>query len=250
MAASGKVDILILRDAASVRRYRLSTGFLRALWLTPLVLLLLLGAAVAVGYHLREDNVALARRGASMRSELDAVGERLMRLENIEKILRTRDVTELETLIGSYNAENPGWWKPKAEDGREKVEGGKEREAARPDLGKLLSRVDANQAGIDNLRVKIENKRLLLNFDLSNVTPQTNLVGRVEAALVGNDATLTPLKAEKDELSFQIQRFKQIAASLPLPGKFDAKEIYGLKLTIMDPSGKAVFSQVYPLPKE
>jgi hypothetical protein len=249
MAGSGKVDILILRDNAGVRRYRIAAGWLRALWLTPLALLLLLGAAVAVAYHLRQDNNALARRFDAMRSEIDTAGERLLRLENIEKILRTKDVTELETLIGSYNADNPGWWKHKPDDRKEPAET-KEREVARPDLAKLLSKVDANQAGIDNLRVKIENKKLALNFDLSNVTPQTGLVGRAEVALVGNDASLTPLKAEKDELNFQIQRFKQIAANLALPQKIESKDIYGIKLSIVDPTGKVVFSQVYPLPRE
>jgi len=253
MAGSGKVDILILRDEAGVRRFRLPGWLPRLLWLIPLVLLLLLGAAVAVAYHLRQDNIELAGRAQAMRGEIDAAGEGLMRLENIEKILRARDLTELETLIGSYNADNPGWWKPARTE--ERKDGGKdqekpEREAPRADLSKLLSRIDLNQAGVDNLRARIENRRVLLNFDLSNVTPQTGLVGRVEVGLIGNDAMLTPLKAEKDELSFQIQRFKQIAASLPLPAKADAKELYGLRLVIVDPSGKPIFSQIYPLSKE
>lgn len=247
MAAGEKVDILILRDAAGVRRFRVSLLVLRMLWLTPLGLLLLLGAAVAVGYHLRQDNLDLAAQAKAMRTELDAAGQGLITLQNIEKVLRSRDVTELDTLIGSYSAANPGWWKPKAEEGKAEP---RERDAARPDLARLLARVDANQAGIDNLRARIENRKLLLNFDLSNVTPQTNLVGRVEAALVGNDASLVPLRPEKDELSFQIQRFKQIAASLPLPAKTEARDIYGLKLTILDPAGKTVFAQVYPLPRE
>ncbi len=248
MAGSGKIDILLLRDAAGVRRYRLSVGWLRVLWTAPLVLVLLLGAALAVANHLRDDNIALAKRNEAMRAELDTAGERLMRLENLEKILRSEDATALETLIGSYNPANPGWWKPQAEERKEAPQ--KDREAARPDLTRLLSRVDANQAGVDNLRVKMENRRLQLNFDLSNVTPQSGLVGRAEVALVANDASLVTLKPEKDELNFQIQRFKQIAASLALPAKVEPKDIYGLKLSIVDPNGKVAFSQVYPLPKD
>lgn len=249
MTGGGKVDILILRDNAGVRRFRIPGALLRAMWLAPLVLLLFFGAALAVAYHLRQDNIALARRFEAMRGELDTAGERLLHLENIEKILRTKDVTELETLIGSYNADNPGWWKPRSEDRKEQTGEARDRETSRPDLAKLLARVDANQAGIDNLRAKIENKKLQLNFDLSNVTPQTGLVGRAEVALVTNDAALIPLKGEKEELGFQIQRFKQIAASLPLPPKAESKEIYGIRLSIVDPGGKVVFSQVYPLPK-
>ncbi len=251
MAGSGKVDVLILRDDAGVRRFRLPGFAARLLWIVPLLLLVLLAAAVALAYHLRQDNQAMAGRVQSMRTELDAAGEGLLRLENVERVLRSRDVTELETLIGSYNVDNPGWWKHREERQNAKEQPEKpEKEASRPDLGKLLARVDLNQAGVDNLRARIENRKLQLNFDLSNVTPQTGLVGRVEVGLVGNDASLTPLRAEKDELSFQIQRFKQIAASLPLPQKFEAKDVYGLRLVIVDPSGKAIFSQIFPLAKE
>ena len=247
MAAGEKVDILILRDAAGVRRFRVPVFFLRFLWLCPLILAVLLAGAGYAAYRLRTDILELAGKVRGMHAELDAAGEGLIKLQNIEMILRSRDVTGLETLIGSYNADDPGWWKPKSVDDKGKVE---PREGARPDLSRLLARVDANQAGIDNLRARIDNKKLQLNFDLSNVTPQTNLVGRVEAALVGNDATLLPLKPEKDQLSFQIQRFNQIAVGLPLPAKIDAKDIYGVKLAVVDPSGKTVFSQVYPLSRE
>ncbi|EFL51698.1 conserved hypothetical protein [Solidesulfovibrio fructosivorans JJ]] len=252
MAAGGKIDILLLRDGAGVRRYRTSVWLLRCLWLVPLGLLLLLAAAVAVAYHLRQDNLLLARHQGETRKELDAVGEKLIRLENIEKVLRTRDLTELETLIGSYNPDDPGWWKPRTEAGGDAPKsGGKEREPAkaeRPDLAKLLAHVDAGEVGIDNLRVKIEGKKLALNFDLSNVTPQqTNLSGRVEVAFVGNDASLLPLTADKDELSFQIQHFKQMSASLPLPQKVSPRDVYALKLTVLDPAGKIIFAQTYPM---
>jgi hypothetical protein len=252
MAGSGRIDILILRDASGVGRYRLPVWLLRLLLLAPVAFLLLLGAAVAVAYHLHQDNKALTEQAAAVRQEIDAAGEALMHLENLERTLRSKDLTELETLLGSYNSDNPGWWKPRSEERKEPApavaaESGKEQ---RVDLSRLLARVDANQAGVDNLKIKFDNRRLNLGFDLSNVTPQTGLVGKVEAGLVGNDGSLWPLRADKDELSFQIQRFKQIAASLPLPAKLDPREMYGLRLVIVDPAGKPVFAQVFPLPKD
>lgn len=246
MATGAKVDILILRDAAGVRRWRVPVLFLRLLWLLPVSLLVLLFGALVVGYGLRQDNLELANRAKAMRQELDAAGEKLITLQNIEKILRGRDVTELETLIGSYNADNPGWWKPRLGDGKIEV---REREG-HPDLSRLLARVDAGQAGVANLRARIENKKLQLHFDVSNPTPQTNLTGRAEVSLVGNDATLVPLRGDKDELAFQIQRFKQVAVSLPLPARLEAKDVYGVRLTIVDSAGKPVFAQVFPLSGE
>lgn len=250
MAGSGRIDILILRDAAGVGRYRLPVWLARTLVLTPLALLLLLGAAVAVAYHLYQGNRNDTTRAAALRQEIDAAGESLMRLENIERTLRSKDATELETLLGSYNPDKPDWFKVRPEERKEPAQPAAEAAKDRVDLSKILARVDASQAGVDNLKLKIDNKRLNLGFDLSNVTPQTGLVGKAEASLVANDGTLWPLKPEKDELSFQIQRFKQIAASLPLPAKIEPRDIYGLRLVILDPSGKPIFAQVYPLPKE
>lgn len=250
MAGSGRIDILVLRDAAGVGRYRLPVWLARVLVLAPVGILLLLGAAVAVATHLHQDNTALTERASALRQELDDAGERLLRLENLEQVLRAKDLTELETLIGSYNPDNPGWWKSRSEDRREPAAPAPAEARERPDLSRLLARVDANQAGVDNLKVKFDNRRVSLAFDLSNVTPQTGLVGKVEAGLVGNDGGFWPLKAEKDELSFQIQRFKQIAASLPLPAKVDPRDVYGLRLVIVDPAGKPVFAQVYPVAKD
>ncbi|KHK03008.1 hypothetical protein [Desulfovibrio sp. TomC] len=257
MAGSGRIDILILRDASSVGRYRLPVWLVRLLVFTPVVFLLLLGAAVAVAYHLHQDNKMLTDRAGALRQEIDAAGEGLLRLENLERTLRSKDLTELETLLGSYNPDNPSWWKPRVEARKDTAptspasptspaESGKER----PDLSKVLARVDANQAGVDNLKFKFDNRRLNLGFDLSNVTPQTGLAGKVEVALVGNDGTVWPLRADKDELSFQIQRFKQIATSLSLPAKAEPRDMYGLRLIIVDSAGKPVFAQVYPLQKD
>ena len=250
MAGNDRIDILILRDAAGVGRYRLPVWLARVLVLSPLALLLLLGAALAVAYHQHQGNTALTEQTAALRLELDAAGERLLRLENLEMVLRAKDLTELETLLGSYNPDNPGWWKPRGEERKEPIGAPQVEARERPDLSKLLARVDANQAGVDNLKLKFENKRLNLGFDLSNVTPQTGLVGKVEVGLVGNDGSFWALKSEKDELSFQIQRFKQISANLALPPKVEQRDVYGLRLVIVDPAGKTVFAQVYPVAKD
>lgn len=249
MVGSGRIDILVLRDAANVGRYNLPVWLARLLVLTPAVLVLLLAAAVAVAYHLHRDNTALTERGAALRLELDAAGEGLLRLANLEKVLRGKDPTELKTLVGSYNPDNPGWWKshfaagqdagPAQAEGRE-----------RPDLSRLLARVDANQVVVDNLRIKFDNRRLNLGFDLGSAGHQAVLSGRLELGLVGNDGGFLPLKCEKDELSFQIQRTKPVSLSLALPAKIEPRDLYGLRLVVVDGAGKPVFAQVYPTGKE
>lgn len=248
MSSRETVDILVMHGAGRVRRYHMRPGLLRAVWLVPLCLLILLAAALAALKYQHDTLAAETGRTKTMRAELDTVGERLLRLENIEKILRSKDMTELETLLASVNPDNPDWWKPTPQ--RKETPDPKERETQKPDLSKLLGRVDANLAGVDNLRAKFDNRKFHINFDLSNLSPQSNLTGRGEIALIGNDTTLYPLKADKEDLTFQIQRFKQVAATMSLPPKCDPKDIYGFKLTVLDPGGKTIFSQVYPLGKD
>jgi len=245
MATREKIDILVMRGTGRVARYHLATGWLRALWITPLCLALLVAGSLIVLHREHTENAMLRQRLDAMLHEHDSLGERLVRLENIEKILRSKDRTELETLLAAANPENPGWWKGPAD----KKDEAREKTGSRPDLSRLLTKVDVNQAGVDNLKASIENRRLHLGFDLSNLSPQSALTGRGEVSLIGNDATLYPLKSGNDDLSFQIQRFKQIATNLNLPAKCDPKDVYGIKLTMVDPSGKTIFSQVYPLSK-
>lgn len=239
MAGGQKVDILILCGAGRVGRYHVSPVWLDLLWIGPLVLILLLAGALAVAWQARQETAKIGAEAARLAVERQGVGERLLRLENIEQVLRAKDAGQLETLLASVHADDPNWWKPQAGDA-----------SAQPNLSRLLARVDTNQAGVENLRARFDNRKLQLNFDLSNLSAQASLTGRGEVVLLGNDATLTPLKPDRDELAFQAQRSKQIAVSLPLPAKLDTRELYGLRLTLLDPAGKTLFSQVFPLPKD
>lgn len=246
MAKREKIDILVMRGTGRVARYHLAAGWLRALWIAPLCLLLLLAGALLVLRREHADNALLRQRLEATLAEHDSLGERLVRLENIEKILRSQDKTELETLLAAANPDNPDWWRSAA---AAKKDVPREKTAPRPDLSRLLSRMDANKAGVDNLKATIENRRLRLGFDLSNLSPESALAGRSEVTVIANDAALYPLKGSAEDLSFQIQRFKQISTTLTLPAKCDPKSIYGIRLTMVDPAGKTIFSQVYPLSK-
>lgn len=250
MSRSNKVSILIMREDAGVRRLRVGQGWLKAAVWGLVGLVLACGAAIWGVISLygasREDAAAVA----GLRKEIEAGRERSEKFDAVEKVLRSKDATELQTLIGSYNPDSAQWWK-KGEDKKPEAPAAGEKagepDCPRIDLHKLLSRVDLNQAGIDNFKAHVDGKRLAVSFDLSNVSPQTALSGRAEVSLIGNDGSQTPLKPDKDELSFQIQRFKQVASSLPLPGKFDQKELYGVRMQIADPAGKIIYSAIFPL---
>jgi hypothetical protein len=248
MASGGKISILIMRDDAGVRRMRLSPFWIQSgLW--AVAFLILAAALFAAGAMYYRGIVAESERAAqdARRLATDAA-DRLKRLDEIETILRSKDATELQTLLGSYNPDAAAWWKsavetPPAPAAPEKAD----TVATKIDLRKLLDKVDLNQAGVDNFKSKVENGKLAVSFDLSNLSPQTALSGKAELLILTNDGVLHPLKADKDELTFQIQRFKQVAVHLALPQGVNPADMYGLRITIADPAGKTVYNAVYPV---
>jgi len=247
MASGGKISILIMRDDAGVRRMRVSPLVIKsALW--AVAFLILAAAVFASGAWYYRGIVAESERGArDARQEAAEASQRLKRLDEIETILRAKDLTELQTLLASYNPDAADWWKPAMETPPtpavpEKAESA----AAKIDLRKLLDKVDLNQAGVDNFKVKVEGGKLAVGFDLSNLSPQTALSGKAELQILSNDGSLHPVKAEKDDLTFQIQRFKQVAVQMPMPQGVSVADIYGLRITIVDPSGKTIYNSVYP----
>ncbi len=249
MASGGKISILIMRDDAGVRRLRVSPFWIRSgVW--GVVLLVVAAIVFATGAVHYQRLVATSEQAAqAAERQARQVQDRLARLDEIEAILRSKDVTGLETLLGSYNPDAAPWWKPAGQEtpaaaaASEKVEPA----AGRIDLRKIFDKVDLTQAGVDNLKFKIENGKLAVSFDLSNLSPQSALAGKAELFLLANDGALHPLKTEKDELTFQIQRFKQVAVQAAIPQGTAQPDVYGLKMVIHDPSGKIVYSAVYPL---
>ncbi|KUG29539.1 hypothetical protein ASZ90_000560 [hydrocarbon metagenome] len=249
MASGGKISILIMRDDAGVRRMRLSPFWIQTgLW--AVVFLILAAVFFAAGAMYYRGIVAESEHTAQEARRLAAdASERLRRLDEIEGVLRAKDLTELQTLLGSYNPDAAAWWKPAVETpaSASATPDKAETTAAKIDLRKLLDKVDLNQAGVDNFKSKVENGKLAVSFDLSNLSPQTALAGKAELLILTNDGVLHPLKSEKDELTFQIQRFKQVAVHLALPQGVNPADIYGLRITIADPAGKIIYNSVNPV---
>lgn len=247
MGSGGKISILIMRDDAGVRRMRLSPFWIQTgLW--AVVFLILAATFFAAGAMYYRGIVAESERAAQEARRLAAdAAERIRRLDEIEGVLRAKDLTELQTLLGSYNPDAAAWWKPAVETPAAATPEKADTPTPKIDLRKLLDKVDLNQAGVDNFKSKVENGKLAVSFDLSNLSPQTALAGKAELLILTNDGVLHPLKAEKDELTFQIQRFKQVAVHLALPQGVNPADIYGLRITIADPAGKIIYNSVNPV---
>jgi len=248
MASGGKISILIMRDDAGVSRMRVSPFWIKSgLWAVGF--LALAAGIFAAGAVYYRGIVAESEQAAqNARKAVTEAGDRLKRLDEIEAILRAKDPTDLQTLIAFYNPDAAAWWKPAMPDASaapatpDKAEPA----AAKIDLRKIFDRVDINQAGVDNFKAKIENNKLVVGFDLSNLSPQTALAGKADLYVLSNDGALHHIKPDKDELTFQIQRFKQVAVQGPLPQGVVAADIYGVKISIVDPAGKTIYTAISP----
>lgn len=250
MSAKGKVSILVMREDAGVKRLKLSPGMIRFVLWFLFCLIVAAGLAGYAAYYFWGAVSEVQAENAAISEEISASKDRLVKLANLESILESGDQTELSTLLGSYNADavsliNCG--EKKSEEPKTAPEAAQEKECPKLDLRSIFDKVDLNLAGVDNFKASIDNKQLRISFDLSNVSPQTALSGDAECMLLTNDGELTQLKTRREDLNFQIQRFKQVTASSPLPPKVEITDIYGVKMIIKGSDNTVIFSNIYPI---
>ena len=225
-----KFNVLMMRDDSPVRRYRLSPGWLKTALSLLLLLMLLAGGGGWAGYTFWQKNRDLRADKETMERELRDANMELERLQNIDKIIKSNDPQDMQSLLGSMSSE-PARPAP-----------------SRPplDLRKLFTRVDLQQVSVDNLQAKFTGNGVQVVFNLNNLLNST-LSGDAILTLITTDGKEVQVKLNKNDLSFQIQRFKQIRTVLPMPPKHDKDGIFGLRLKITNPQGQTIFSETYPL---
>lgn len=230
MGTKAKFNVLMMRDDSPVRRYRLSPGWLKTALLLMSLLLLLAGGGGWAGYSFWQKNVDLRAERETLERDLRDANMELERLQNVDKILKSNDPEDMQSLLGSMSSEPA---RP---------------EPSRPpiDLRKLFTRVDLQQVSVDNLQAKFTGNGVQVVFNLNNLLNST-LSGDAIITLITTDGKEEKVKLNKNDLSFQIQRFKQIRTVLPLPAKRGKDDIFGLRLKITNPQGQIIFSETYPL---
>jgi len=236
--SKAKFNVLMMRDNSPVKRFRLSPVWLKfGLYL----FLLLIVSAVAGGYfgmRYWEENRSLHEELGSVQRELREARIELERLQNIDKILKSNDPNELQALFGNVVA-TPA----------------KDRPAPAPtpppppkvNLSQVFQRVDLQQVKVDNLQAKIMGSSMRVTFNLNNLQTEESVTGRADLELVTNTGKDADLNLNKNDLVFQIQRFKQISTTFALPASVPASDVFGIRLEIRKPTGQVIFSETYPL---
>jgi len=259
MAPHGKLNLIWFRDQEPAKRLCIRSGWIRAVTYLMVFVTLCAAGGLFAAYE-------FWRRGQEMQNERREVERRLSdtllkleRLQNIEKLLQTSDANELSQLLAGMGLEStaakaqgkPAKDSPKdaAKESKDAKDAARNTPAERPagfDLASVMGKVDLGQVGVENFRAKVEPKGLNYGFDLSNMMPQA-LAGNGQLLAVSREGNMVPLQTGKDDLGFNIQRFKQVAALAPIPQGLDPGTIFGVRLVLTNASGKTIFSETYPL---
>lgn len=220
-----------MRDDSNVRRFRVGSFWLKLLAYCFILLIVCAAGGIFAGYKYWRKTEVLVAQLETCKDDKQDMLVHLERLQNMEKILQSNDPEELQTLLGSISVE-------------------RKKEEPPVDLSKLFATVDLGLVKIENLELnKLENARLKLNFDLSNSGDKKILTGVVKPELLTKDGRVMELEGKKEDLDFQIQRFKKMSGTLNLPDELVMKDIFGLRLTIHNKNGKIIFSETYPIHK-
>jgi hypothetical protein len=238
--SDSKFNVIFMRDNSPVRRYRVSPSIIKfgAYGLVLLVLLAFCGAAA--GYTFWHENFSLRQDKSTLERQLREANMELERLQNVDKILKSNDPEELQALLGSMS--------PPSERKAKKEEKSTPQQPS-VDLKKVFDRVDLRQASVENFNAKVSGDSMNLSFSLNNLLGNEMLTGVAQVVLVLADGSVIPVSVKEADMSFSIQRFKQISTTFALPKDVSSDRLYGLRLILKNPQGQTIFSETHPFPR-
>lgn len=223
-----KYSVLFMRDDTNVKRFRLSPFWLRMFLFSQLFLLIFAAGGAYMTYRMWQTNAGLRGDKRQMEQRLVDAEVRLERLGNMEKILKSYDPNELQTLLSSASAEP-------------------EPQVDALNLADVIYRVDTRRVAVENLQVKLARKKVTVSFELNNLQVAKQVTGEAFFTVIKKDGATVDIDANRNDLKFQIQRFKRIRTTFLLPDDLQGKDIFGLRLEIKGSDDKVIFLDAYPL---
>ncbi|WP_462325641.1 FtsB family cell division protein [Desulfoplanes sp.] len=225
-----KCNILIMHDDSSVRRVRISHGFLRIIVYLLIILVLCAGLGGYGAVYFWKENKQLQQENKKLQRTVSQNTVELKRLHNIEKLARKDDKEDIASIVASSLAQ-------------------KEKHPPRRDINlvDILGTVDKHIVEVSNVQVKFRHKTMKISFDVNKQNDNRKLVeGDVSLDLVTISGYIIMLEAEQN-LGFEIRNMKQFRLNIPFPGDCSQKEIFGVRISINYPADNMVFSETYPL---
>lgn len=226
-----KYNVLLMRDDTNVKRYRLSSFWIRLVIYSGILLIIIAAAGGYAGFRFWNENRTLVNENRDLSRDLMEARLELERLENIDQILKSNDPEDLQSLIGSVTAE---------------IESG-ESQTPPVNLNDIFEYVDLQQVRVDDLQAKFTNNGMRVSFHLNNLLQEGTLSGQADLQLLATDGSVVEVKLNKSQLSFQIQHFKRITTNFALPEKYGKNNLFALRLMIKNEQDQIIFSETFPL---
>ena len=234
--SSNKLSILIMRDSEKVRRMRISSAWISAvIWLFVILFCLaaLNGMAAWWLYKKYEQFQSVDQAKDRVIAELRI---QLERYQNMEKI------------VGAV----PPDQKNSKETPPDEVASGVPVQENQRDASPPLPREEAkpvSAARISNINVRPRSGRQIrLSFDLSNTDAGTVLAGHILVAIQTKSDALFNVFPPKDELAFQIARFKRVATSFSLPDGVAMDDVKAVRVEVRLSNGYAALPEFFAFP--
>ena len=227
--SDSKYSVLFMRDDRDVTRYRVSPFWLKMFVFCQLFLLLCAVGGIYMGVRGFDINANLRSEKKDLEQRLVDAEVRLERLGNMEKILESYDPSELQSLLSAATSEAD------QSETKEMV-----------DLNKIFVRTDTRQVGVENMQAKLVGSKVSVSFELNNLQASTSMAGQADFIYLTKDGKVVDAETNKNDLSFQIQRFKRIQTDFLLPEGMDKKDLFGLRLEIRGKDGDVIFAETYP----
>ena len=239
--SDSKFSVLLMRDNTDVRRFSVSPTWLKLSAAALGALVLFAAGWIYLGLSSWCGSRVLQSEKKALEQRLVEAELKLERLGNMEKILRSYDPKELQSIMGPGSAETDSVRQPVAPPAAPPAASGP------LDLPRLFSRMSSKQIAVANLQAEAQGDQITVSFDLTNIQRPAQLSGQADVQFIRNDGVMIPVQANKSDLSFQIQRFKRIKTTFSLPGPLTAKDVFALRLEIKSEEGRLVFTETYPL---
>ena len=236
MQPDGKYNLIFMRDNEKVRRMRFSPFWIKTAVYFILTLLICAVVGVYSGLTFWRANRSLVKERAELQQRLDEAKVRLERLANVEKLLGSNDPDELHTLFGAWSVDGQT---KEAKDAKDKTPA--------PEVKASPARVDTGKVKVENVRLKRQDKDMLLSFQLTSLNTAKPLAGRAVIEILRADGSPVTVDASPGDTGFKIQSYKEMSASFPLPSGVTAEGLLGIRLSIKTSDGTVVFSDTYPL---
>lgn len=214
MVERKKISIMFMYDDGGTRRYRISIGLYRFLWVLVTVLPLLAGGAAWLAVHLWQENARLTANTSRLELAMYEAVNTAEKLTNLRALLEQEDTAVtgpvLQNLARQSSKDSPQL-QPKV--------GNEEADATEAGPGHAdFPVVDANVVNVENVNARLlSTGKIRINLDLRNPDPKRNITGHVRCLFIADSGETFPLPLTQEQADFKINRFKRAVFQPPVP---------------------------------